>query len=73
MSKPEFKKGTPVYYHPIITEDERYLGFCESEPWPLGCGQLVVHLFEMEPSYQKKYGKNRVVAASVDALELFPV
>lgn len=71
--KMKFKKNDAVYYHPIIGGKEKYCGFLESDPWQLGHGEWVVHLKEMDPQYQKKYGKTRVIAASLDALELFPL
>ncbi len=66
----KIKKGDCIYYHPIIGRDPRYIGYLETDPFQLGSGHWCAHLDMMEPDYLEKYGKSRVVAASLDALEV---
>lgn len=65
-----FNKGDFVYYHPIIGRDEKFIGVLDSEPFQLGHRAWVVHLEPMDNDYEKKYGKKRVAAASLEALEI---
>jgi len=70
MNRSEAKKGDFVYYHPIVSAEERFIGVLNSEPFQLGHGEWVAHLKPMDNDYEKKYGKAWVVAASLKALEI---
>jgi len=59
-----FRKGSKIWYHPIINEPERYPGVMTTDLWALGDGTMVCHLDITG------YDRPRINAACEQALEI---